>query len=442
MFSFQFKPADKPRHSHFVVVLLTLYLSQGIPSGFLTQALPVLLRQYHVSLVYIGFLSFLLMPWTLKFLWAPWVDRYFIASMGHNRSWIIPTQLINIILMASLALFNPQQLIHIQTAWPLFLGLLVINILSATQDIATDGLAVRTLAKTDKQWGNALQVMGYRIGLIVGGGGLLIILGHYGWQTTFLSMAGLFVLLIIPILLYKEPRWTDYKTPIILSGLTQQKPHTIFKKFVAQFGYFWQHKPLRMWLMVIILFRLSDGLSATMVKPMLVDMHYRAEDIGLMIGIVGSMAAFLGAAIGAGLIRYMAKDTALLIFNLAQILATGIYAYIAWLYGQHILLHSTIVYVGNAIEHVTAAMALVAFLTLAMEHTRVQYAASDYTFQVCLLSMSEGIAHLLSGIVAKNLGYFGHFTLSIVIGLVCLIPMIYWRKRFYPSAFSSVSHNE
>ena len=70
-------------------VLSCLYLSQGLPFGFFSQALPPLLRSYGVDLEVIGFISFLFFPWALKFLWAPYVDQYGSQKLGRRKSWIL-----------------------------------------------------------------------------------------------------------------------------------------------------------------------------------------------------------------------------------------------------------------------------------------------------------------------------------------------------------------
>ena len=163
-------------------LLLSFYLAQGLPAGFVTQALPAILRQYEVSLAFIGFSGILLLPWALKFLWAPLVDGYYSPRIGQSRTWILPTQIAALCLVALLGCFDPMQFQQ-----PIYLGLffaclLAINTLGATQDVATDGLAVRMLSAAERQWGNAVAVVGYRLGLIVGGGGLLLALATLGWS--------------------------------------------------------------------------------------------------------------------------------------------------------------------------------------------------------------------------------------------------------------------
>lgn len=182
-----------------LALLGTLYLSQGLPFGFFTQALPVLLREQGLSLPAIGFTYLLALPWALKFLWAPAVDRCRFRGMGRRRSWILPLQSAAIIALVFIAMAHPAN------ALPLvLLGILTINLLAATQDIATDGLAVELLTARERGLGNGVQVAGYRVGMIIGGGFLLVAFQYLGWATTMIAMAGILVIATIPIALHRE----------------------------------------------------------------------------------------------------------------------------------------------------------------------------------------------------------------------------------------------
>src|SRR5262249_10870370 len=121
-------------------LLCALYFSQGLPFGFFTQALPVLLRKQGLSLGEVGLSSLLAMPWALKFAWAPLVDRWFHPGVGRRRSWILPTQLLSASVLVACAARPPGPDLR-----PLLGAVFAVNLLAATQDIATDGLAVDLL---------------------------------------------------------------------------------------------------------------------------------------------------------------------------------------------------------------------------------------------------------------------------------------------------------
>lgn len=179
-----------PAMRNLYVLLFSLYWAQGLPVGFMTHALPVILRAQGVSLTHIGGFGLLMLPWSIKVFWAPLVDRYG-STKGHYRSWIIPAQLLSVIVLIILSFIPIEALNQPVYLLAFFVALLFMNGIGATQDIATDGLAVNILKNDQQHWGNTFQVMGSRLGFIVGGGAILWLLDVLQWQTTFLILAAL-----------------------------------------------------------------------------------------------------------------------------------------------------------------------------------------------------------------------------------------------------------
>ena len=153
-----------------LLVLACLYVSQGIPFGFFSQALPAILRSYGVDLKVVGIVAAFAFPWSLKFLWAPWVDRYGHGQIGHRKSWILPLQACVVVLVVLIAFLNPQSL-DTPMLIPLVALLFLVNLAASTRDVATDGLAVTALNDKERSFGNSIQVSGFRAGIVVGGGG-------------------------------------------------------------------------------------------------------------------------------------------------------------------------------------------------------------------------------------------------------------------------------
>jgi len=160
----------------------------------------VLLRQAGYSLSAIGFATLLSLPWALKFVWAPIVDRRYSPRLGRRRTWILAMQLAGTLILAGIAVAPGSDAIAVLMA-----AMLVLNLVAATQDIATDGLAVELLPPAERGLANGLQVAAYRVGMIVGGGvllGLHDVLGHHG---LFAVMAALTALSTLPVLVTREP---------------------------------------------------------------------------------------------------------------------------------------------------------------------------------------------------------------------------------------------
>jgi PAT family beta-lactamase induction signal transducer AmpG len=139
-------------------LLGSLYFAQGLPFGFFTQALPVLMRKSGHSLGQIGFSSLLALPWALKFLWAPAVDRYWDPRLGRRRSWILPLQLAGVAILTILALSGGAHSLR-----AIIVAILLLNLVAATQDIGTDGLAVDILAERERGIANGLHSLPRRL---------------------------------------------------------------------------------------------------------------------------------------------------------------------------------------------------------------------------------------------------------------------------------------
>ena len=468
------KSGARPPTRFTYLLLLALYLAQGLPVGFVTQALPVILREQQASLVLIGWSGVLLMPWGLKFLWAPLQDRYYWPRIGLGRSWILPTQGVALLCVAGLALLEPSLLRDPQMAVLFASLLMLLAFAGATQDVSTDGLAVRLLAAGERSMGNAIQVTGSRMGLILGGGGALLLLDMAPWRTVMLGMAGLILLTTVPVWLLREPAWRRARKNQDVAGAGTVRHDAELKRALlpagemveqaalpaelqqadeaacaapvqgllarirhflrTEFGYFLSSPELRAWLGVLLVYKLCDAFTSGMVKPMLVDMGYSKSQIGTMVVMLGSGASLLGAVAGHAVLRRVSRMRALLGFNALQALTTGCYALIALLFSGKVsaadglTAFDMLVYGINALEHFTAGMALVGVLTTVMDYCRHRNGGSDFTLQVSIMSTVSGVAHWLSGYAAEALGYLGYFSAGMVLGLLLLGPLVRWGR--------------
>ncbi|MBE9171410.1 MFS transporter [Pleurocapsales cyanobacterium LEGE 06147] len=181
------------------VLLGCLYVSQYIPIAFFYQALPVFLRQRGVALNAIGLLPLISLPWMLKFLWSPLVDRYSFNPEEHYRPWILGCQSLLALTLILCAFLNIEQNIA-----AIIFSLFLVCFFAATQDIATDALAIGLLSPDERGLGNGIQSAGNYFGAIIGGGGMLVLLNRLGWQISLAVLAILILLASIPIWLHQD----------------------------------------------------------------------------------------------------------------------------------------------------------------------------------------------------------------------------------------------
>ena len=276
-----------PSTRNIYILLFSLYWAQGLPVGFMTHALPVILRAQGVSLAQIGGFGLLMLPWSIKIFWAPWVDRFGYSAFGHYRSWIVPTQLLSVVVLISLSFLPIQALNQPEYLLAFFVALLSMNLVGATQDIATDGLAVNILKNEQQHWGNTFQVIGSRLGFIVGGGAILWALDWLDWQITFLVLAGLVLLNTLPVLCFKEPARFQH-----IQHANHRETFS-WNKVKSYLSYFHQTRSLALWLGVLITFKIADGLTGPLLKPLMVDLGLTFSQIGISVTMLGALAALI-----------------------------------------------------------------------------------------------------------------------------------------------------
>jgi MFS family permease len=383
-----------PRRDKFLL-LTALYLAQGLPFGFFTQALPVLMREQGLSLKAISATSLLFLPWALKFLWAPLVDR-----LGTRRQWILAMQGLSVAGALLLCFSQPERSI-----WIVFAALLLFNLFAAVQDVATDGLAVRLLDAHERGGGNGVQVGAYRIGMILGGGLLLWVFARAGWQAMFLGMAGLLALTSLPVLRLRE------------NGAAASHPSPPPRVLLLEWAARLRVPGMLGFLALIGAYKFGDSMASAMVGPMLRDHGFSKEAIALLKGTLGSAAALAGAALGGALAWRAGRRAALLACGLLQTLSIGMYVAGVEGVGGLVMLQAACI-----AEHLLGGMATVALFTLMMDACDPEHAGTDYTVQACAIVMVMGLANVAAGVVGDAYGYGVMFGTSFVLsGLGCLL---------------------
>jgi MFS transporter, PAT family, beta-lactamase induction signal transducer AmpG len=384
-------------------LLSVLYFAQGLPSGLIAKALPPLLREQGVSLSVIGFTSVLALPWALKFAWAPFVDRY-----GSRKRWLL---VLNCATMALMLLVAAHEFAAWVDQLPLLLAVLFcMNLVSATQDIATDGYAVSTLKPEWRGLGNSIQVVGYKIGMVVGSGALLWLVARFSWQTSYASLACLMLLAIVPVAFMHDPpaparqaaTHTDWQG---LPGYVR-----LFREFVARPGIGW-------WLVTVALYKFGDSLGSRMTGPLLTDSGYSLADIGVITGSAGATAGILGAFFGGATLLRLGHAQALLGFGVLQALGLAAYLMVAS-EQQDLYSLAAIVY----FEQFADGLSTVALFTIMMDRCRAHSPGTDYSLQASLQVLVTGIAALCGGLYTERFGYAAVFATAAGLTLLALVP--------------------
>lgn len=417
-------PAIDPKKFQKFSLIGSLYVSQYLPAWFLYDALPVFMRQNGASLEAIGILPALALPITLSFLWSPLIDRYGFTRWGHYRFWIICFQLLVTCVTVVCAFLDVER-----NFTALLICMALMFILGASQDIATDALAVGLLKKEERGIGNAVQSTGVSLGGAIGGGGMLIMLNRWGWTPSLLILALIMIVMLIPLFLHREQKSNVKSVEAFTTALNvQDTPRKILKEedqlsnsklktsYFTTLVNFCRLPGMGWWLLILVLYSSSSSMAATMFRPLLVDIGLSLTDIGWLLGVVGTVAGVLGGISAGFSIVPLGRSRSLLIFSLLW--AISMLTYLFPTFGVKSLPVLYLVAIGAFFTF--GIMNTITF-TIQMDKCRPEAPGTDYTVQNSLAVLGSIVAAALSGVVAKAVGYRGVFGLSLALSIISVL---------------------
>jgi hypothetical protein len=376
-------------------VIVTLYMAHALPLYFYNVAVPAILRSQGVDLRWIGMLSLLFLPWALKFLWAPLVDRYWLPRLGRRRSWLWLTQLLLLAGIVALALTGLDHGMAVFVAVGMW-----ISTIAATQDIAIDGYTVEALAPGEHRLGSMAQSIGVALGSMIGGAGVLWLYETHGWSVALLSLAAMSALTLLAVpAVHEQPRPAGQPRPSLR--------RTLGRPAIGQA------------LLLIVLYRLVEAPAMAMINPLLVDQQWSLTDIGLLISVSGAGIGMLAAVAAAWLLKWRSAEQLLL---QAGWWRSALYLLLAALLYSGVLLTSRLG-LGVLVVALLALryVAMTSLYALFMRVSSREQAGTDFTVLVCFELLVFFIGGASSGFLAKALGYPAYYLLLAVISAAGLL---------------------
>jgi MFS transporter, PAT family, beta-lactamase induction signal transducer AmpG len=385
-----------------LLMLGGLYLSQALPITFLLQALPTFMRQQGASLETIGLLGLLVLPGALKFLWSPLIDRVSLNRHRHYSTWILFFQILLAVCIAICGLMDLSQNFPILVAFTL-----LAYFISASQDIATDALAVGMLAgESERAWGSMVQSTGGYLGAILGGGVMLILLDLLGWRSCMLGMAAIILATAIPLLKYQE----------------RELPHVEVKPDLTSLVKFFKRDGSILWVVLLLLYSMGSGMANAMMNPLLVDLKFKLVDIGQIVGIVSFSAGIIGAVIGGTIVSKWGVDRSLIAFTIFG--GISVLACLPLARGVAAL---PIVYAANISLQLFSSMGSIALATVMLEKSELATAGTDYTIQTSFSYLGGILTMFLGGFLAEHFGYQAMLIVAAGMSGLDLILIQKWR---------------
>jgi PAT family beta-lactamase induction signal transducer AmpG len=361
-----------------IATVLLLGFASGLPLALTGSTLQAWFSVSGVDILTIGMFSLVSLPYALKFLWAPLLDRYAPPGLGRRRGWMLVTQLSLVIFILAMGACSPAD-----TTWTLGVLAVMIAFASASQDVVFDAYRTDLLAPRERGAGAAVTVLGYRTAMLVSGALALVLSEHLGWRNTYWLMAGLMIVGMGASLLGPEPEGMG------------SPPRDLGEAVVKPFKDFFARSYALPMLLLIMLYKFGDAFAGTLTTAFLIqDVGFSVAEVGYINKAFGFVATIAGALLGGMLMVRLSLYQALLWFGFLQAVSNLSFILLT-VWGRDI---ATLICVV-AFENLSAGMGTAAFVALLMGLCNKSFSATQYA----LLSALASIARVFLGPVAAGL---------------------------------------
>jgi PAT family beta-lactamase induction signal transducer AmpG len=391
-----------------MLTLLAMGFSSGLPLLLIGSTLKAWLKTSHIDLTVIGLFSLVGLPYTLKFIWSPFLDRYVPPFLGRRRGWIFITQLGLCLAIFALSFTDPTQ----ATA-PIVALAMLISFLSATQDIALDAYRREVLETEEFGLGTSVFITGYRLAMIFAGAFALFLADHVSWHVVYSVMAASLSVGILTTLLAVEP---------IAAGL--QAPTSLRQAYIEPFLEYFKRPSALTILLFIVLYKVADSMATEMTMPFYLDLGFSLTTIGKNVKLFGLIATIAGGLVGGTCLIRLGLYRALWIFGILQALANLGFAWLANLGANENALILVI-----SLENITAGMATAAFVTFLASLTNRKFSATQYALLSSLTGVPRVILASPTGFMAKHLGWSGFFVTCTSLALPGLVLLFVLKQK-------------
>jgi predicted MFS family arabinose efflux permease len=380
------------------LILAGLFMSKTIPAVFFMMSLPVILRLEGYSLEVIALLQLAALPYLLKFLWAPLIDRNG-AKANHYKKWILWTGLV---FGGLLILLGFQDLHHHFTR--IVALVMIISVVAATQDIAISALYIKLLSFEERGLGSSSKVMAINLASIMGSGLFLLVYNHLEWQASVSGMGVIVLAVLMPLPLLREEQNASRCTEMF--------------RWTAMFSFI-KGRGMPRWFLLILFNSVSASAVYFMLKPLLVDKGVATDTIALLMGFYGmGVAARTSVAPGNKRFQQYLLHRRRAYIDSVILSAVAVTAFIP----ISLSAESRIaLYLAVALINVAVTVASVVSATLIMDFSRAGLESNDYSLQITGIHLGAMLMSAVSGTIVAAIGYTVFFTWQAVFGVAMIV---------------------
>lgn len=397
--------------------IFILGVISGLPYGVIIGALSSWLTVSGTALAAIGGFALVKTPYSLKPAWAPLVDRFklpiFSNLLGRRRDWMILCNILSVILIICIGSSDPIN--DTKTTWLLSLAFITC---AATYDIVFDAYRIDILPDEQQGLGVSTAVLGYRIGVTLAGGAVLLIADYYGWHIVFIYLAVIISLGIIINIIFAEKLPHPKTEPINSVDFWKNTVLTPFKDFLSK-------KNALVMLLIIFFYKLGEAMLGMMTNPFLIKIGFSLTEIGTVVKFYGVIATIAGLFFaGFMMMKLKSPLKVLLICGTVQMLSNLMFVWQSYMGNNIYALVTTI-----TIENFTGGMGTAALVGYVSALCNKNYSATQYALLSAVASFANNIIAGTSGILAQNLGWNNYFILTVIASMPALVLVLWLSKQ-------------
>ena len=389
-----------------VAAVCLLGFASGLPLALTGSTLQAWLTVENVDIKTIAWFSWIGIPYLLKFLWSPAMDRFALRILGRRRGWMLVAQLGLVLGIAAMAFGSPAE-----SLWMVGAAALWVAFASASQDIVIDAYRTDLMPQAERGMGAAVSVFGYRIAMLASGGLALILADQIGWKATYLAMAALMAVTMIVTWIAPEP-----DAPL-------HTPQTLGEAVVAPLRDFFSRPGAISLLLLVVFYKFGDALAGTLTTAFLIrGVGFTPTDVGVVNKGLGLAALLVGALAGGALLTKLSLMRAMLLFGVLQAISNLSFAWLAWAGKSYPLLVFAV-----GFENLASGMGTAAFVAFAMALCHKSFSATQYALLSAIASLGRILFGPLTGRVVEAVGWGDFFVVTFVAALPGLF--LVWLMR-------------
>jgi PAT family beta-lactamase induction signal transducer AmpG len=398
-----------------MLVAFLMGFSGGLPLLLTMGVLQAWMKEGGVDLTWIGMIALVQIPYTWKFLWAPFLDRFVPPFLGRRRGWLLMSQITLMASIVGLGYSDP-----VKNTWMMIVAAILVAFFSATQDIVIDAYRREDLPDEELGLGSSMYVYGYRLGMLLASGGGMILADYIPFSQVYFIMAFCLLPGVITTLLTPEPK--------VIAGVPQTMKEAVINPLVDYFN-----RSGAIWILAfILLYKIGDTMASAITTPFYLEIGFSKTEIGTVVKFFGTAATLAGAALGGLLLLKLGINRGLWIFGILQALSTAGFAVLARI-GYNISMLSGVI----AFENLSSGMGTAAFVAFMASITNKKFTATQYALLTSLMGLPRALASSVTGVMAKNFGWEQFFigcTLIAIPGMLLLLKFAPWNSQLVAAA--------